>query len=175
MFLHWNFGCLIRRCSEELVSVFLKNWQLHQKLEAEFNSHALFQSNPTSVTRLQLDKARLDLDLFLSDSADKILSTSRHRFYCRANKFDTLLARTLQNLDRPSKPIRLKLSWDTYSRNPVKILHTFQKQFASLNRSLFRPDSGRFFFFFSYNITDYTFTPPWQSWKPNYHQWNPIG
>lgn len=46
---------------------------LFAKLEANFNaSHMAFQSNPNATTNANLDKARLDLDLFLTDSADKV-------------------------------------------------------------------------------------------------------
>lgn len=103
-------GVCIRQAS------FLKKEKhlLQQKLEAEFNSsHVLFESNPNPKTKSHLDKAHLDLNLFLSDSADKMLCKSRHLFYVKANKLNTLLVRALNKLNHPSKPIRLKLSQDT--------------------------------------------------------------
>lgn len=107
--------------------------QLKQKLEAECNTcHTIVQSNPTPVTKLELDKARLNLDLFLSESVEKMLCKSKHIFYLKANKPDTLLARALKKRNRSFKLIRLKLSHDTFTSNPVKILHTFQKHLASL-------------------------------------------
>lgn len=92
----------------------------------------LFQSNPSPTTKLKLDKTGLDLDLFLSDSVNKTIRKSRHLFYFKANKPSKLLARALKKINRPSKPIQLKLSQGTYTSNPMKNLNAFQKHLASL-------------------------------------------
>lgn len=70
---------------------------MQQKLEMEFNTcHATFQSNPTPITKKQLDKACLNLNLFLSESTDKSLCKTKHKFYLNANKPGTLLFRALK-------------------------------------------------------------------------------
>lgn len=69
---------------------------LARKLESNFNTaFASFQSNPSSKSKEQLEKARLEYDLFLTESADKTLRRSKHMFYMKSNKPNTLLARTL--------------------------------------------------------------------------------
>lgn len=70
---------------------------LYQKLEAKFNTcHAALQSTPNPTTNSNLEKARLDFDLFLTDSADKLIRKRQHLCYLKANKPDTPMACTLR-------------------------------------------------------------------------------
>lgn len=109
---------------------------LSQKLETNFNTcYTVYQNNPTSSNKTNLDKARLEFDLFLTESADKTLRRSRHNFYIKANKPDSPMARMLASLHKPFKPIRLKISRDTFSSNPIKILKKFKTHLATLYSS----------------------------------------
>lgn len=109
---------------------------LFAKLEANFNaSHMGFQSNPNATTNANLDKARLDLDLFLTDSADKVLRKKYHIQYLKANKPDTLMARILRKIQHTQTSIRLKTSRHAYTSNPVKILEIFRSNLAKLYSS----------------------------------------
>lgn len=60
------------------------------------------------------------------------LRKSRHKFYTKANKPDTIFALVLRKVDQTLKPVRLKLSRDTYSSNPLKMLHKFSHRLTNL-------------------------------------------
>ena len=60
---------------------------LARHLETEFNtSYIDFQNNPTPKAKVRLEKARLEYDLFLSESANKSLHSTKHAFYMKSNK-----------------------------------------------------------------------------------------
>lgn len=78
---------------------------MFSKLETNFNNcHQTFQSCPMTINNSNLEKARLDLDLFLTESADKSLRNRQHTFYLNANKPDTPLARSLKTIQYEKKP-----------------------------------------------------------------------
>lgn len=55
---------------------------LFAKLEANFNAcHIAFQSSPTATNNAKLDKARLEIDLFLTDSAERLILKRQHTQY----------------------------------------------------------------------------------------------
>lgn len=74
----------------------------------------------------------MEYDLFLTESADKSLHRSKHAFYIKSNKPNTFLAHALKSIDKQSRPIRLKLSNNTYTSNPLKIVQKFHTHLASL-------------------------------------------
>lgn len=53
----------------------------------------------------------------------------------KSNKLDTFLALVLPKVDYTPKPVRLKLSKDTYSSNPLKILKEFHRQLSNLYKN----------------------------------------
>lgn len=106
---------------------------LAQKLELEYNNSFLnFQDNPSSISKARLEKARLEYDLFLTENADKSLRRSRHAFYMKSNKPNAFLARALNSQFKQTKPIRLKITKDNYTCNPVKIVNKFRSHLSSL-------------------------------------------
>lgn len=106
---------------------------LARKLETQFNSHFLaFQNNPNPITKSELEKARLEYDLFLTESTDKILRRSRHAFYMKSNKPGTYLAGALKTTNKSFKPIKLKISKNIYTSNPLKIVHKFRSHLKTL-------------------------------------------
>lgn len=106
---------------------------LARELESAFNaSFASYQDNPTQTSKIRLEKPRLEYDFFLTESAEKSLNRSKHTFYMKSNKTGTLLAKALKSFNKPIKPIRIKLSNNTYACNPVKIVHRFRFHLASL-------------------------------------------
>lgn len=68
---------------------------------------------------------RLELDPFLTEAAEKTLCSLQHRLYMKSNKPDTFQALELSRAEHTPKPTRLKLSTDTYSSNPIKIIKEF--------------------------------------------------
>lgn len=91
-----------------------------------------FQNNPSPTSKFNLDKAKLEFASFLIEATDKkLLKDQDINFYMKANKLDTLLARELKASYVPSKSIRLKISKDVYSNNPVKILQTFKTHLSN--------------------------------------------
>lgn len=50
----------------------------------------------------------------------------------KANKPDTFLALSLHRLDQAHKPIHLKVTKDSYSSNPVKVLVVFWQYISDL-------------------------------------------
>lgn len=106
---------------------------LFAKLDAKFNScHLAFQSCPTATNNAKLDKARLDLDLFLTDSAERLMCKRQHTQYLKANKPDTYMARSLNAIKYAQTPIRLKTSRDAYTSKLVTILEVFCSNLAKL-------------------------------------------
>lgn len=80
--------------------------QLHIQLDENFSkSSENFQNMPSPENKLAYDKAKLELDLFLTDSAEKILHKSKHADYMKANKPNTFLALSLRRTDYIPKPI----------------------------------------------------------------------
>lgn len=133
---------------------------LARKLETDFNkAFTTFQNNATSTAKIQLEKNRLEYDLFLTESADKSLRRSKHAFYMKSNKPNTLLASALKSIDKQSKSIRLKLSNNNYTSNPLKIVPKFCTYLSSLYST-----SGEFnqteadSFFFKLNLPVLTHT-----------------
>lgn len=73
---------------------------LARKLESDFlASYTAFSANPTPAAKNKLDKARLEYYLFFTESSDKSLRCSRHTYYMKSNKPDTLLACTLKSIN----------------------------------------------------------------------------
>ena len=104
-----------------------------RKLETEFNLAFLaLQNCQTQTNRTRLDKARLEYDLFLTDSANRTLNRSRHAFYKQANKPGTYLARALNTLNKTFKPIKLKIANRVLSSNPLKIVQKFSSHLKQL-------------------------------------------
>lgn len=75
---------------------------------------------------------RIEYDLFLMETADKTYKCTRHNFYTKTNKPGTYLARALNSINKSFKPIRLKVSKDNYTSNPIKTVHKFKTHLASL-------------------------------------------
>lgn len=63
---------------------------------------------------------------------EKRLRRLQHTLYIKANKPDTFLAMALCIADYTPKPIRLKLTKDSYSSNTNKILHGFRRPLSTL-------------------------------------------
>lgn len=61
-------------------------------------AHEKFRTDPTPLARQLIDKARFELDLFLTDSTEKFLLRSRYKIYTKANKPDTFLALALHKI-----------------------------------------------------------------------------
>ena len=107
--------------------------QLFHKLEKEHETAFMaFQHSHTPVTKARLDKARTELDLFLTDTADKMILRRKHSFYNKANKSGTLLARSLNSINKNYKPIHLKTTNGNFSSNPVKIVQKFSTHLKKL-------------------------------------------
>ena len=107
--------------------------QFAKNLETEHNLAFLaFQQNHTPNSKARLDKARLEYDLFLTDSADKTLLMSKHAFYKNANKPGTNLARALNSINKTYNPIRLKIANKNISSNPIKIVQKFSSHLKKL-------------------------------------------
>lgn len=100
-----------------------------QQLESDFLQ---FQSFPTKSHRLVMEKTKSELDLLLVEHADKAICRSGHTIYTKANKLDTFLAMHLRQPDRTHNPIRLKLTKDSHTSNPIRVLSEFRKQLAKL-------------------------------------------
>lgn len=87
--------------------------RLFAKLEANFNTcHFVYQSTPNAITNTKLDKARHELDLFLT-TADKLLHKRQHTQYLKANKPDTPMACSLRTIHQPQTSIFDKTKADT--------------------------------------------------------------
>lgn len=84
------------------------------------------------MAKNKLEKARLEYDLFLTDSADKTLHRSRHVFYIESNKPGNYLARALNSINKSFKPIKLKLAKNIYTSNPLKIVQKFGSHLTNL-------------------------------------------
>lgn len=97
--------------------------------------HAMLRFKPPPILNARLEKANLDFDLFLTDSAEKTLCKSQHRNFLKANKPDTPLARTRRAIQHPKLTIRLKLTNHAYTSNPVQILEISQSNLAKLYSS----------------------------------------
>lgn len=67
----------------------------------------VFQNNPSPALQLKLNKAKRELDLFLTESADKTPKRSRDNYYIKSNKPNTLLAHRLKSFHKPTKPLHL--------------------------------------------------------------------
>lgn len=89
-------------------------------------------SPPNATTNTCLDRAKLDFDLFLTNSAEKLICKLQHHSYLRANKPDTPMSHTLRVIHQPKTSIRLKTSNNAYTSNPVKILLAFWSNLAKL-------------------------------------------
>lgn len=125
---------------------------LFAKLESTFNDcYQTFQSSP-NANSTKLERARLDLDLFLTDLANKLIRKRQHIQYLKANKPDTLMARILKNSQHNQTPIKLKISREAYTSNPVKILEIFRSNLAKLYSSSPNFDKSKADVLFS-NIT----------------------
>lgn len=126
----WEAHKSVIRCRliQQVMTLKHKRKTLFQKLEANFHAcHTAFQSNPNSTTN-----SRLDFNLFLIDSADKITRKCQHIFYFKANKPDTPMAQTLRAIHHPTASVWLKTTRYTYTSNPIKILEVFRSNLAKL-------------------------------------------
>lgn len=107
--------------------------KLARQLETEFNaSFVAFQNNPNQKGKIRLEKARLEYNLFLTESADKSLRKTKHMFYKNSNKPSTLMARALKSINKSYKPIRLKIADNVYTSNPLKIVQKFSSHLKTL-------------------------------------------
>lgn len=87
-----------------------------EQLEANYTaSHSAFQATPNASTNVHLDRACLDLDMFLTDSSDKLIRKRQHFSYLKANKLDTPMARILQTKQPPT---------DIYSPKKIPVTPT---------------------------------------------------
>lgn len=79
---------------------------LASKLESGFNtSFASYQDNPNQKSKIRLENALLEYDLYLTESAEKSLNRTRHAFYMKSNKPGTFLAKALKSTNHSHKPI----------------------------------------------------------------------
>lgn len=85
--------------------------------------------------RTRLLTARTELDLFLTESAEKDLRRTKHMIYAKANKQDTFLAHQLSRTEGPFRPVRLNLPTWGHTSNQVKVLQVFQTRLAELYAS----------------------------------------
>ena len=107
--------------------------QLSYKLEKEHDlAFEAFQFDHSPKAKARLDKARTEYDLFLSDSADRAILRTKHFFYKNANKSGTLLAKSLNSINKAYKPIQLKTANGIISSNPVKIVQKFSSHLKKL-------------------------------------------
>lgn len=117
------------------VASHLKKDRIHkqQQLESEYHQSFLqFQTSPTEAHKRTLDKIKLELDILLAETADKSIRRSNHTIYTKANKPDTFLALRLRRPDRVRAPIRLRLSKDNVTSNPIKVLSEFRRRLSKL-------------------------------------------
>lgn len=83
-----------------------KRKKLHKHLEEAFyKASEKFQTSPSPPNKHNYDKTHLELDPFLTDSAEKTLCKSKHTFYKHANKPNTFLALALRKTNYTPKPI----------------------------------------------------------------------
>lgn len=99
---------------------------------------------PSQSTKLAYDKAKLELDLFLTDAAVQTLRKTKHMLYMKANKPTTFLALTLCRADHIPKPIRLQITKGIYSSNPQKILNEFRRKLKDLYQDTHKFDQKSF-------------------------------
>lgn len=118
--------------------------QMQNKLEeAYYKASEIFQNLPSQTTKLDYDKAKLELDLFLTDSAIQILRKTKHTIYMKANKPTTFLALTLRRADHIPKPIRLQITKNNFSSNPQKIINEFRRKLKDLYQNTQTFDSTK--------------------------------
>ncbi|KAM9324263.1 myosin-4-like [Gastrophryne carolinensis] len=86
----------------------------------------------STAYRSTLRRISEELNLALAERAGRSLAWVKHRFYIKANKPDTLLARKLKTPDCLFKPIKLKDSRGSLTSNPVKIVDLFGNQMERL-------------------------------------------
>lgn len=108
-----------------------------------------FQTTPSPANKLAYDKAKLELDLFLTESVEKILRKTKHTLYMKANKPTTFLALTLRRTDHLRKPIQLQITKNTYSSNPLKIVNEFRRKLYNIYRDTYKFDQTHLTFLLS--------------------------
>lgn len=92
----------------------------------------LIKLTPTPANRRSLDKARTDLDLCLSDEADRTLRWARQKWYAKANKPTAQLANRLRTFTPKFTPITLRTRHNILTGNPQKVLEEFCHRLTKL-------------------------------------------
>ncbi|KAM9308203.1 uncharacterized protein PAF06_012368 [Gastrophryne carolinensis] len=100
------------------------------RLYLEVAEKAKSQSTPSA--RSELHNISQELNLALAGKAEKVLRRIKHKFYCKANKPDTLLAKKLKTPEQVYCPIRLKDVRGEITSNPTIIVKIFRDQLQKL-------------------------------------------
>lgn len=103
--------------------------------DAFYIASEAFKQVPNTSTLGKLQKTRAELDLTLTELADKHLRRAQHKFFFKVNKSDSMWARRLRSSDLTAKPIYLNLGADLYTTNPAKIVKLFGKKLEALYRA----------------------------------------
>lgn len=107
--------------------------QARRKLEQTLEDcSTAFKVSPTPANRRALDKARTDLDLCLTDEADRTLRWARQNWYSKANKPNAQLANRLQTFIPKFTPIYLHTRHNLLTGNPQRILEEFHYRLTKL-------------------------------------------
>lgn len=109
-----------------------KQHQLEARLEPVLEQ---FKQNPSPPNRKLLDQAHTELDLCLTDSAEQTLWWTLQKWYAKANKPDTMLARRLRTFALKHSPITLSTRHNVLTSNPVRVLEEFRHHLTSLYAS----------------------------------------
>lgn len=84
-----------------------------------------FKQPPTPVNRKLLDQARTELDLCLTEEAERTLRWVRQKWYAKENKPDSMLANRLHTFTPKHTPITLRTRHNVPTGNPLRVLDKF--------------------------------------------------
>lgn len=102
---------------------------LKLKLEA---ATKVFKQTPTPTNRKLLDKARTELDLCLTDEAERTLRWARQKWYIKANKPNAMLANRLRTFTPKFTPITLRTRHNSLTGNLQRVLEEFRHRLTKL-------------------------------------------
>lgn len=107
----------------------MKQKALETRLEA---LSVAFKQSPTPGNRKLLEQVRSELDLCLTEGAERILRWSHLKWYARANKPNRMLANRLRTFAPKFTPLSLRNRQNVLTGNPKRILEEFRFRLTKL-------------------------------------------
>lgn len=105
-----------------------RKWaQIRHALEHQLGTLSeTFKQSPTLDNRKLLDKVHTDLDLCLTDEAERTLRWARQKWYAKANNPNTMLSNRLRTFTPKFTPITLRTRHNILTGNPQRVLDEFR-------------------------------------------------